>query len=190
MTVRLPSGSKSRGWSSPPPIPRELRGSPAGCRARQLVAAPAANLSWRVGTEPPESADRDPVCQRQPAGAALTLPAHTEEQSVRRPPTRPADRPGPWGASGPGRYPQHGEDPALDPSPGVEPNPVPRPTAGSASSRTASCSNNCCAGRGPLSVMAAELRAPLSDVDRAARLTADRADTAWPCSARIPLAML
>src|SRR5829696_309795 len=50
---------------------RSPRGWPVGCRARPLVAAPAANLSRRAGTGPPERADPDPVCLCQLAGAAL-----------------------------------------------------------------------------------------------------------------------
>src|SRR5215217_6832574 len=50
---------------------RSPRGWPVGCRARRLVAAPAANLSRRTGTGSPERADRDPVCLCQLAGAAL-----------------------------------------------------------------------------------------------------------------------
>src|SRR5215217_1410969 len=71
---RVPDGNRP-GQHSRSRAAGHLGGSPAGCQARLLVAAPAAHLSRQAWYRLPERVDRDPVRLRQLAGAALP-PGH------------------------------------------------------------------------------------------------------------------
>jgi hypothetical protein len=76
------SGSDSQEWLATVSSRLVVRSS-----VRLLLAVPVADLGRRAGTGPPESAGRDPVCQRRATGAALSAVTATPS---RRPVPDPA----------------------------------------------------------------------------------------------------